>query len=332
VNSARGFKLRFERQRRVGDFIDRGRSEERRGQVPAQIFQLSNVLIVVVAVLFLGICALVYLIVRLKRRSHELELRAEKRNRELREANERLQVLDDLKSDFVVMASHELRSPLSSMKMGVSTVVREMVGSLNEDQKMMLTIAERNIDRLAKLTTDLLDLTKIEAGQLDLLMEEEDLLQIAREVVEADEPQAREQGVSLRVVSPDGGMVARCDRDRIYQVIQNLVDNALRFTEEGGVTVSLTRKADEVEISVEDTGVGIESGALNTIFEKWSQAHANTRSEKRGAGLGLAICKGIVEAHGGSIAAASEQGKGTTLSFLIPVRGLDESKAQDTDS
>jgi signal transduction histidine kinase len=312
--------------------IERGRSEERRGLVPAQISQLSSILIVAIVVLLICVCALIYLIVRLRRRSSELEQNTVKRNRELQEANERLQVLDDLKSDFVVMASHELRSPLSSMKMGVSTVVREMVGPLNEDQKMMLTIAERNIDRLAKLTTDLLDLTKIEAGQLDLLMEEEDLAEIAREVVEADQPQAREQGVSLTVVSPESGVVARCDRDRIYQVMQNLVDNALRFTEEGGVMISLSREGDKVKVGVEDTGAGIESGALNTIFEKWSQAHANTRSEKRGAGLGLAICKGIVEAHGGSITVTSEQGKGTELNFLIPVRGVDESKAQDTDS
>ncbi len=300
--------------------------------MPAQIFQLSNVLIVVTIGLFLGGCALAYLITRLRRLSQRLEDNVEERTRELQEANERLKILDELKSDFVVMASHELRSPLSSMKMGVSTVVREMVGPLNEDQKLMLTIAERNIDRLAKLTTDLLDLTKIEAGQLDLLLEEEDLSEIAREVVEADEPQAKEQGVRLEVVSSDGDVVARCDRDRIYQVMQNLIDNALRFTEKGGVTVSLNCKHGQVEVSVADTGAGIESGALNTIFEKWSKAHANTRSEKRGAGLGLAICKGIVEAHGGSITVQSEQGKGTKFSFLIPVRGLDEGKEQDTYS
>jgi signal transduction histidine kinase len=300
--------------------------------VPAQVFKLSNVLIVVTVVLFLGGCALVYLMIQLRRLSRDLEDKVDERTRELKAVNERLKILDELKSDFVVMASHELRSPLSSMKMGVSTVVREMVGPLNEDQKLMLTIAERNIDRLAKLTTDLLDLTKIEAGQLDLLTEEEDLAEIAREVVAADNPQAEEQGVRLEIVSPDGGVVARCDRDRIYQVMQNFIDNALRFTEEGAVTVSLKRSHDQVEVSVTDTGTGIEDGALNTIFEKWSMAHANTRSEKRGAGLGLAICKGIVEAHGGSIAVESEQGKGTTFSFLVPVRGPDEKETQDTDS
>lgn len=300
--------------------------------MPAQIFRLSNVLILVIVVLVLGGCALAYLLTRLRRLSQSLEGKVEKRTRELQEANEQLKILDELKSDFVVMASHELRSPLSSMKMGVSTVVREMVGPLNEEQKLMLTIAERNIDRLAKLTTDLLDLTKIEAGQLDLLLEEEDLSEIAGEVVEADEPQAKEQEVRLEVISPDGDVIARCDRDRIYQVLQNLIDNALRFTEEGGVTVSLDRKYDQVEVCVTDTGTGIEASALDTIFEKWSLAHANTRSEKRGAGLGLAICKGIVEAHGGRITVQSEQGKGTTFSFLVPARGPDEGEAQDTDS
>jgi signal transduction histidine kinase len=300
--------------------------------VPAQVFQLSNVLIVVVAVLLLGGCALAYLMIRLSRLSRELEDKVSARTHELQQANERLKILDELKNDFVVMASHELRSPLSSMKMGVSTVVREMVGPLNDEQRLMLSIAERNIDRLAKLTTDLLDLTKIEAGQLDLLMEEENLSEIAREVIAADKLQADEQGVGLEITSPDGNVVARCDRDRIYQVIQNLIDNALRFTEEGGVTVSLNRVNDKVEVSVADTGSGIEGDSLKTIFEKWSPAHANTRSEKRGAGLGLAICRGIVEAHGGSINVQSEKGKGTTFSFSIPVRGPDEVQEQDTDS
>jgi signal transduction histidine kinase len=291
--------------------------------VPAQVFQLSNVLIVVVAVLLLGGCALAYLMIRLSRLSRELEDKVSARTHELQQANERLKILDELKNDFVVMASHELRSPLSSMKMGVSTVVREMVGPLNDEQRLMLSIAERNIDRLAKLTTDLLDLTKIEAGHLS---------EIAREVIAADKLQADEQGVGLEITSPDGNVVVRCDRDRIYQVIQNLIDNALRFTEEGGVTVSLNRVNDKVEVSVADTGSGIEGDSLKTIFEKWSPAHANTRSEKRGAGLGLAICRGIVEAHGGSINVQSEKGKGTTFSFSIPVRGPDEVQEQDTDS
>jgi signal transduction histidine kinase len=299
---------------------------ENSGEAPAQIFGLRNVLILVVILLFLGGVAVAYLI------AWSVTRPLERRTRELQQANEKLKILDELKSEFVSMASHELRSPLSSMKMGVSTVLNEMVGPLNDEQKMMLAIAERNIERLTNLTTDLLDLTKIEAGQLDLMLADNDLQELAGEVVRADQPAAEEKGVSLELVSPGGNVVARCDWDRMYQVLQNLVSNALRFTDEGKVTVSVGLDGDYLKASVADTGVGIAPGAINTVFEKWSQAHSETDSDKRGTGLGLAICKGIVEAHRGSITVKSEPEEGTTFSFLIPVRGPDEEREQDTDS
>lgn len=261
-----------------------------------------------------------------------LEQKVDERTRELQAANERLRILDELKSDFVSMASHELRSPLSSMKMGVATVAKEMVGPLNDEQRLMLEIAERNIDRLTKLTTDLLDLTKIEAGQLDLELDDHDLHELALEIVESDEPLAKDKGLRLEVVCREGPVVARCDRERLYQVIQNVVSNALNFTEEGEVTVSVDRRSDEVEVVVSDTGQGIAPEAIKSIFDKWSQAHSDTRSEKRGTGLGLAISKGIVEAHGGSITVESELEKGTAFAFKVPVRGPHERDEEDTHS
>lgn len=261
-----------------------------------------------------------------------LEQKVAERTREMQAANERLRILDELKSDFVSMASHELRSPLSSMKMGVATVAKEMVGPLNDEQRLMLEIAERNIDRLTKLTTDLLDLTKIEAGQLDLELDQHDLYELALEVVESDEPLAKDKGLRLKVVSREGPVVARCDRERLYQVIQNLVGNALNFTEEGEVTVSVDRRGEEVRVGVADTGPGIEPESIKSVFDKWSQAHSETRSEKRGTGLGLAISKGIVEAHGGGISVESELEKGSTFTFEVPVRGPDERDEEDTHS
>jgi signal transduction histidine kinase len=261
-----------------------------------------------------------------------LEHKVQERTIELQEANDRLKELDNLKSEFVSMASHELRSPMASMKMGVSTVLREMVGPLNDDQKQMLDIAERNIDRLTDLTSELLDLTKIEAGQLDIDLQDCDLLELAREAVASDEPMAKEKGLAIKAVSHDGEVVARCDRDRIYQVIQNIVNNALKFTDEGGVTISVGRTDDSVQVCVEDTGAGIPPDSVETIFEKWSRAHSETRSEMRGTGLGLAICKGIVEAHGGEISLDSELGKGTKVCFTLPSRGPDAREKKDTDS
>ena len=262
---------------------------------------------------------------RLKDLYDNLEGKVQERTVELQEANDRLKEFDDLKSEFVSMASHELRSPMASMKMGVSTVLREMIGPLNEDQKLMLGIAERNIDRLTTLTSELLDLTKIEAGQLDILPAEVDLGTLAAEVVEADRPLAQHEGVDLVLAAPEEPVMVTCDRDRIYQVIQNMVGNALNFTEEGSVTVSVAKEtADRARVCIKDTGLGIPDDAIETIFDKWSRAHAETRSEKRGTGLGLAISKGIVEAHGGSVTLQSKVGTGTTVCFTLPLRGPDE--------
>lgn len=250
-----------------------------------------------------------------------LELEVEERTGELDDANERLRILDELKSEFVSLASHELRSPLSSMKMGVATVAREMVGPLNEEQRMMLEIAERNIDRLTKLTTDLLDLIKMEAGQFDLDLRPNDVRRIAEEVVEDSAPVAGEKGLHVELAPGGGDTVAESDRDRLHQVLRNMVDNAINFTDEGGVTVAVERRGDDVVASVTDTGIGIAPRLLPTVFERWSRAHSETRPGKRGTGLGLAISRGIIEAHGGSVAAESETGKGSRFSFTVPAGG-----------
>jgi signal transduction histidine kinase len=287
---------------------------------------------------------------RLDELYQNLEKKVAERTVELREANARLLELDNLKSEFVSIVSHEVRSPLASMKMGISSVVGEVVGPLNDEQKLMLSIANRNLDRLTKLTTDLLDLDRIEAGRLQLQRGECDMLELAREVAAASEPHARQRGLYINV-QPDGGPLnASCDRDRTYQVIQNLLGNALKFTETGGVTIEIERAdasesergtgepgageevaggptvadgamrgtREYIRVCVRDTGPGIPSDAMRTIFDRFSQAHVEMSSEKRGTGLGLAISKGIVEAQGGTISAWSELGKGSRFCFTMP--------------
>jgi len=265
---------------------------------------------------------------RLNELYQNLERKVAERTVELRAANERLRKLDQLKSEFVSVVSHELRSPLSSMKLGISSVASGVIGPVSHEQKQMLSIADRNLDRLTKLTTDLLDLDRIEAGKLRLRVERCDVLEPVREVAEASGPQARQAGLYLEVESHprQGALEALCDRDRVYQVIQNLVSNALKFTEEGGVTMTV-EKVDEagqraIRVCVVDTGTGIPPDELPTIFERFSQAHNETRSEKRGTGLGLAISKGIVEAHGGTITATSERCAGSTFCFTVPAAGV----------
>lgn len=261
---------------------------------------------------------------KLEERFRALEREVAEKTDDLKRADDRLVILEELKNEFISLASHELRSPLSSMKMGVATVAREMVGPLNDEQKTMLEITERNIDRLTRLTTDLLDLVKIEAGLLDLEIQESDVGELVREVVEAGAPVAAQKGLGLDVYLPPGPLEARCDRERMKQVLTNVVGNALNFTDAGEVSVSADRSGAELVVRVTDTGVGIPADALSTVFDKWPEAHSRTSSERRGSGLGLAICRGIVEAHGGNIKAESELEKGTAITLTVPVRGPDE--------
>ncbi|MDD5747944.1 MAG: ATP-binding protein [Actinomycetota bacterium] len=247
----------------------------------------------------------------------ELERKVAERTRELEEANERLSELDRLKSEFVSIVSHELRSPMASMKMGISAVLSELVGPLNDEQKEMLDVASRSIDRLAKLTTDLLDLTKIDAGQLKLEIDECDIRELVEEVVEAEKFHARDAGLDLKVQCDKGEITILCDRDRIFQVIQNLINNAIKFTEKGIVNVMVSSDDKQVTVCVEDTGPGIPEDSIKTIFESFSRAYAESASEKKGAGLGLAICRGIIEAHGGKIWAESRVGKGSKFCFSL---------------
>jgi signal transduction histidine kinase len=267
--------------------------------------------------------------VRLRDLYQNLENKVDERTSELREANERLKELDSLKNEFVSIASHELRSPMASMKMGVSTVHNELVGPLNDEQKLMLSIADRNIDRLTKLTSNILDLTKIEAGKLDLELGACDVTGITAEVVRAEKPAAEHAGLGLVMEEPDGPCITECDGDRVYQVIQNLLGNAVKFTESGGITVRVARRDGFISVSVTDTGPGIPPEVLDGVFDKWSPAFTETRSEKRGSGLGLAISKGIVEAHGGEIQVENRPGGGAEFQFTIPVTGEDE---EDPDS
>lgn len=262
---------------------------------------------------------------------HDLEHKVEERTAELNELNEQLQELDQLKSEFVSIASHELRSPLSSMKMGIATVAKEMVGPLNDEQKALLEIADRNIDRLSKLTTNLLDLTRIESGQLDLEIAENDVNDIVKEVIAANRQTAADKGIEIRFSPADGGAVIESDHDRVLQLLQNLVANAVSFTDEGAISISVGMLDDYVEVKVSDTGIGISEEKLGGVFDKWSQAHFESRSDRRGTGLGLAISRGIVEAHGGTIRIDSVVDEGTTVTFTLGIRS-DDDEETDTDS
>jgi two-component system sensor histidine kinase GlrK len=230
---------------------------------------------------------------------------------------ERLQELDELKQAFLATVSHELRSPLTSMREAAHLLRDRVGGDLNERQARMVEIIGASSDRLLRLVNQVLDLSRLRAGVLRLDRHPVDLDRIVTRAIDEMRPQAEDSGLALTLERRGSDFVVDGDEDRLVQVLVNLLANAIRFTlRRGRVTVRLHDAGREVEVQVEDTGVGIPALALPHIFDTWQQAH----QQRGGTGLGLAIVRGIVEAHRGRVTVESQEGKGTRFSVLLPRR------------
>lgn len=243
-------------------------------------------------------------------------------NTELEVANARLKELDRLKSEFVSMVSHELRTPLTAMK--TSADVLESLSDSEMDahtRDEMLRIISRNIERQNRLVNDLLDISRIETGNLKLSLEPVNLCDVIRESVESMRQIAEENGIAIHI-DPAPGLDAQSvqitgDHERLVQVFVNLLGNALKFTEEGEIRILMQMPDGHPEIRVSDTGIGIPPEELDHIFDKFHQVDGGLTRKTGGSGLGLAICKGIIEGHGGSIRAESVVGKGSTFVIVL---------------
>jgi len=237
-------------------------------------------------------------------------------NKELALANERLKELDKLKSDFVSMVSHELRTPLAAMR--TSAQVLEVADIDTETKKEMLDIILRNIDRLTNLVNDLLDLSRIESGRMELKFERVSLDSVIADSIESVRQTAIEKGIALNIELPKDLAPVKADREKLTQVIINLLNNAVKFTPRGGeISIKASELNGQVEVRVSDTGIGIPPEDLNRVFDRFYQVDSTLTREAGGTGLGLAICKGIIEAHNGEIWAESEPGKGSTFIFTL---------------
>jgi PAS domain S-box-containing protein len=234
----------------------------------------------------------------------------------------RLRDLDRMKSDFVSNVSHELRTPLTAVKASVDNMLDGLTGPLNEKQSRYLTRIKSNTDRLSRLINDLLDLSRIEAGRIDIKPAVVSLEILAREVIESLRSTVVDKLIDLEVECHQTGVTAWADRDKITQVLMNLVGNAVKFTQANGkVTVAIERNDDGwVKVSIADTGPGIPQGELEKIFDKFYQLAQVDKRKSRGTGLGLAISKALVQMHGGKIGVESEVGRGSTFSFTLPER------------
>ncbi|OLC01015.1 MAG: hypothetical protein AUH30_00950 [Candidatus Rokubacteria bacterium 13_1_40CM_68_15] len=229
----------------------------------------------------------------------------------------KLRQLDQLKESFLATVSHELRSPLTSMREAAHLLHEEVAGTLNPKQARLVAIIGESTERLLRLVNQILDLSRLRAGRLPLARRTLDLVQVAERGVNELRPQAAEGHVAVAVERIGQNFEAAVDEDKLVQVVINLVANSIRFTPGGGrVIVRVVDAGPEVELHVEDTGIGIPAVALPRIFEMYQQAHG----QRGGTGLGLAIVRGVVEAHGGRVTVESQEGKGSRFTVLLPRR------------
>ncbi len=244
--------------------------------------------------------------------------------KELETKNRELRRLDDLKSDFVATVSHELRTPLAIIQEGIALINDRILGDVNGKQVRTLSQVLENIARLTRIIDDLLDISKLEAGEIELKKSYVDTAKFIKKIIEDFQFKVREKKIVLKVSLSKKVSRIYADRDKLIQILTNLVSNALKFTPENGkITVRVGEDADgSVMISISDTGVGISEGDVSKLFNKFQQFDRVPGPGKKGTGLGLAISKRIVELHGGRIWAESEIKKGSTFYFTIPKRAM----------
>jgi two-component system sensor histidine kinase GlrK len=232
----------------------------------------------------------------------------------------KLNELDKMKSDFFSTMAHELRTPLSSIKMGISLFVEGREGPITESQKELLLLLKGENERLITLINSLLDLAKMEAGMMAYRFEQRNLTPLIDQVVKEIGPIIEGKKIILESKGTERLPLVKMDGERILQALRNIVGNAIKFTPEGGRVSVLARTVDQgVEVSVSDTGPGIPEESLATIFEKFKQARPKGTYKNKGTGLGLAIAKQIVTSHGGKIWAESKLGQGSIFFVVLPV-------------
>jgi signal transduction histidine kinase len=236
----------------------------------------------------------------------------------LRDVTEARQV-DEMRRRFISDASHEIRTPLTAIG-GFAAAIADGTAETEEERTRSAARIVREVGRLSRLVDDLLDLSRIESGAVKLDLESVDLPELIRGAVEGLEGETRERGISVELELPDRLPKVRVDPDRIYQVLVNLVSNALRFNREGGrIEISAYPIDGFVRVDVQDTGTGIAADQIPHIWERFHRADQSRDRQAGGTGLGLAIVRSIVEAHGGRVSAQSVLGRGSIFSFTVPL-------------
>ncbi|HEY9718516.1 MAG TPA: ATP-binding protein, partial [Trichormus sp.] len=238
--------------------------------------------------------------------------------------------LEKLKQEFVAMVSHDLKTPLTSIKGSLMLLSTGAYGQVSDRAEEIINVAETEVDRLTRLVKDLLDLTKIEAGRMQLYYADLSVDAIIKRSIASVGQFAERHQVTLETEIARVEIEADCDR--LVQVLVNLLTNAIKFSEAGSTVSIQVDKSDEesIAIAVVDTGRGVPPAKLHMIFQPYRQVEGSDEREKEGTGLGLSICKNIVEQHGGTLGVSSEEGKGSTFWFKIPRRPAGQTVALES--
>lgn len=237
-----------------------------------------------------------------------------------KQAEKELNNLMKIKSEFTSMVSHELRTPLTAIKEGISIVQEELVGTVNDQQKKVLDTAKKNVDRLARLINEVLDFQKLEIGKINWNLKENDLAEVIHEVYETMLPEIKEKKLDFFLSLEENMPRIRFDKDKIIQVLVNLISNAKKFTEHGEIKIKAQKEAEQIHVMVQDTGEGIRPEDMPKLFQSFQQLGGSSERKVGGTGLGLAISQKIVAQHGGIIWAESEFGHGTIFHFTLPIK------------
>jgi signal transduction histidine kinase len=249
-------------------------------------------------------------------RAQRVEVMSEqtlKLNKELMEA-------DRLKTRFVSLASHQLRSPISGVRTYLTMFSQDAFGQVNDKQKKVLATNIEALGRLEETVETFLDAAKIQLGKLELFKTEGNVQTLVTRAVSELDPLAKKRGLVLTMEVAEALPPVSCDEGKIMHVLVNLIDNAIKYTKQGGVTVFAAKDGKDVLLKIQDTGVGLDPDDRSRIFEVFSRGMEAVRLDTGGSGLGLYIVKNILDAHGAPITVESEgRGKGSTFSFRLPI-------------
>jgi signal transduction histidine kinase len=245
----------------------------------------------------------------------------QEKNEQLERLNSELRSLDEMKSNLLANVSHELHTPLVSIKGYTEMILKRKLGPLTPEQERGLAVAQKNIDRLIELIDNLLSFARLETGETQLRVEDIPLFQLVDEAVDLVSERIRRRNLSVTTQYESDDLVVRGDRVKLGQVFTNLLTNAVKFNRDGGrIAIAARRgRGGFLDIEVADTGIGIPPEEQEKIFERFYQVESGPKRRYEGTGIGLAIVRDILRLHGGNIRVQSTPGQGSTFEFSLPL-------------